>query len=222
MNKYLGFFEGVFYINLDSRTDRKELFEKRAEEVGVVAERISAITPLESEVFPLYQGHNDPQRKFKVGCTLSHQHVIRLAKEKGLKNCLIFEDDCVFLEDYKIEIQKCVDELKDIEWDLFYIGGEPNNHCFRMSDNLYQIKDGGVYTTHAYAINHTFYDAALSISAHHVDTIDILYLNYNQNLRKCILSKKLLAVQDVSYSDLWDTVKDNSQWMINAWEKYIK
>jgi GR25 family glycosyltransferase involved in LPS biosynthesis len=156
-----------------------------------------------------------------MGCTLSHQFVVKMAKENGLKNCLIFEDDCVLLDSYKEQIQLCTDELQNVEWDLFYLGGEPNNYCKSISDNLVQIENGGVYTTHAYAINHTFYDKMLNVKPNQVDTIDILYINYDTHSRKCILSKKLLAVQDKSYSDLWDTITNSTQWMINAYNKYI-
>jgi len=221
MNKYLGYFEGVYYINMDSRTDRKERFEKMAEEFSVPAIRVSALTATDEEAMPLYDGHNDPRRKFKMGCTMSHQSVVRMAKENGLKNCLIFEDDCVLLDSYKEKIQLCADELQNVEWDLFYLGGEPNNYCKPISDNLVQIENGGVYTTHAYAINHTFYDKMLSVKPNQVDTIDILYINYDRNSRKCILSKELLAVQDRSYSDLWDTITNSTQWMINGWNKYV-
>jgi hypothetical protein len=61
----------------------------------------------------------------------------------------------------------------------------------------------------------------LNVKPNQVDTIDILYINYDTHSRKCILSKKLLAVQDKSYSDLWDTITNSTQWMINAYNKYI-
>lgn len=221
MDKYLGYFEGVYFINMDSRVDRKESFETRAEELSIPAKRISAITASDEEATPLYVGHDDYRRKYKIGCTLSHQSIIRMAKENGLKNCLIFEDDCVFLDSYKETIELCVSDLKEIEWDLFYLGGEPNNYCKSISKNLAQIENGGVYTTHAYAINHTFYDKVLNVKPNHIDTIDILYLNYDNTCRKAVLSKTLLAVQDKTYSDLWDTVTDNSQWMVNGWNKFV-
>lgn len=222
MNKYLGYFEGVYYINMDSRVDRKEYFEKQARELNIPAKRISAITATDEQATPLYIGHNDYRRKYKMGCTLSHQSIIQIAKDEGLSNCLIFEDDCVFLDSYKEKIELCVAELKDMEWDLFYLGGEPNNYCKSVSDNLAQIQNGGVYTTHAYAINNTFYDKVLNVNANQVDTIDILYINYNDTVRKAILSKTLLAIQNTTYSDLWDTIIDNSQYIINGWDKYVK
>lgn len=221
MDKYLGYFEAVYYINMDSRVDRKEKFEKSAKELNIPAIRFPAITATDEQATPLYHGHNDPYRKFKMGCTLSHQAIVRKVKEQGLKNCLIFEDDCIFLESYKEKIKDCVEELKNVQWDLFYLGGEPNNYCTPISANLVQIKNGGVYTTHAYAINHTFYDKMLNVSANMVDTIDILYINYEDAFRKCILSKELLAVQDKTRSDLWNTVSNSTEWMINGWNKYV-
>jgi GR25 family glycosyltransferase involved in LPS biosynthesis len=221
MSKYLGYFDAVYYINMDSRIDRKEKFEKVASELNIPAIRFSAITAKDEEALPLYPGHNDPRRKYKMGCTLSHQAIIQIAKNNGYQNCLIFEDDCIFLDKYVEKIQQCVDELKNIDWSLFYLGGQPNNYCKPVSDNLVEIENGGVYATHAYAINHTFYDKVLEIKPTQVDTIDILYLNYNLDVRKCILSKELLAVQDNSYSDLWDVVSNSSQYMIDGWNKYV-
>lgn len=222
MNKYLEYFEGVYYINLDSRTDRKKKFEKMAEEFNIPAIRVSAQVASEDEATPLYIGHVDSRRKFKMGCTMSHQSIVRTAKENGFKNCLIFEDDCVLLDSYKEKIQLCVDELKNIEWDLFYLGGEPNNYCKSISDNLVEIKNGGVYATHAYAINHIFYDKMLSIKPNQIDAIDILYLNcFDSNYRKYVLSKDLLAVQSESYSDLLDITINRTQHLIDGWNKYV-
>jgi GR25 family glycosyltransferase involved in LPS biosynthesis len=96
MDKYLGYFEGVYYINMDSRTDRKERFEKMAEDFNIPAIRVSALTASDDEATPLYNGHNDPRRKFKMGCTLSHQSVVRMAKENGLKNCFYTETEKKF------------------------------------------------------------------------------------------------------------------------------
>lgn len=220
MNKYLNYFDAVYYINMDSRTDRRERFEKMSKEFNVPAIRVSASVVSDEEATPLYEGHNDPRRKFKIGCTLSHQSIVRTAKENGFKNCLVFEDDCVLLDSYKSKIQQCVDELKNIEWDLFYLGGEPNNYCKSISNNLAEMgQDGGVYCAHAYAINNTYYDTVLNFSPNQADVIDLLYLHYHG---RCILSKELLAIQeDNIYSDLRGHKVSSSNVMINAWNKYV-
>jgi GR25 family glycosyltransferase involved in LPS biosynthesis len=221
MNKYLDFFDSVFYINLDSRQDRDIKFKQRAKELDIPAIRVSGIIPEDDQVKPIYDGHVDARRKYKIGCTLSHKEIIQIAKKNELSNCLIFEDDCVFLDTYRSDIEKCINDLKDIEWDLFYMGGQPNNYCVKLTDNLSQIKNGGVYCTHAYAINKSFYDKFLSIDELKIDTIDIALINMSDDYRKAILSKKIMALQDVTYSDLWDAVKDSNDIIIESWNKFV-
>lgn len=60
MAKYLDFFEGVYYINLPSRTDRKALFERRAADLAIPASLFEAITPEPHYVKYLYEGQEDP------------------------------------------------------------------------------------------------------------------------------------------------------------------
>jgi len=71
----------VFYINLDKRTDRREHIEAEFAKYDIEAERFSAIPRPGQGI---------------VGCGLSHLAVIKLAKERGYKNVLIFEDDFEF------------------------------------------------------------------------------------------------------------------------------
>jgi hypothetical protein len=81
-NTIYDYIDHVFYINLDRRTDRRDHIEKTLREYGLDRfERFSAI----SHEFGI------------VGCTKSHQMVYKLAKERGYKNVLIFEDDFEFL-----------------------------------------------------------------------------------------------------------------------------
>lgn len=74
-------FGGVVYINLDKRTDRRNEIEVELDTVGLVYERFSAI---EHPVGML-------------GCFKSHLEVLKLAKTRGWKNVLVFEDDFQFL-----------------------------------------------------------------------------------------------------------------------------
>lgn len=223
MAKFLDFFEGVYYINLPARTDRKALFEGRAAKLGIEATWFEAIVPDPSIVTPLYEGHEDPTRAQKIGCTLSHQAVIREAKRRGLKNVLIFEDDCVFLDGFLEHLTKSVDELRSFEWDLFYIGGEPNNTMEQISENLYTMKtQGGIYTTHAYAVNSCFYDRILEVNPSHISVIDSFLLNLKTHERNLFATAELLAVQDSTFSDIWLYMTDSAQLMRDGWDKYIK
>jgi len=221
MSKFLGYFDDVYYINLDYREDRKKLFEERSLAIGLNAKRFSGIIPKDGEYPVIESNQKDTRRKWKVGCTLSHQAIVREAKERGLQNVLIFEDDCIFLDGFMEKAQNCVNDLKEQEWDLMYFGGQPNQYAKKVTENLGSIENGGVYSTHAYAINHTFYDKMLNITPDFYDTIDILYLNYQSSARKLLVSKEILAVQDSTYSDLWNIIVNSQGYSIRDWNKFI-
>jgi GR25 family glycosyltransferase involved in LPS biosynthesis len=71
----------IFYINLEHRIDRRSEFENEMKIMNLNAERFNAIkcTP------------------GIAGAGYSHLAVLKLAKERGYKNVLIFEDDITFL-----------------------------------------------------------------------------------------------------------------------------
>jgi glycosyl transferase family 25 len=73
--------DGIFYINLDRRTDRRAEFEEECRRMEFEAERFPAIE--DSVGF--------------IGCHKSHLAVLTIARERGLKNILIFEDDFKFV-----------------------------------------------------------------------------------------------------------------------------
>jgi GR25 family glycosyltransferase involved in LPS biosynthesis len=74
---------GIFYINLDRRTDRKEHIELELGKMGITGfERFTAV--------------ERPPGKGIVGCGYSHLSVLKLAKERQYANVLIFEDDFYF------------------------------------------------------------------------------------------------------------------------------
>ena len=73
--------QGIFYINLDHRTDRRKLFEDECTNMGISAEHFSA--------FRTSPGY--------IGCQKSHIEILKIAKERNLENIIIFEDDFKFL-----------------------------------------------------------------------------------------------------------------------------
>jgi len=87
----------IIYINLDKRIDRRTDIEKELNDFGLEYERFQAI---ETPGFGI------------LGCGQSHLAVLKLAKERGYKNILIFEDDFTFLvskEEFENELNKFFD-----------------------------------------------------------------------------------------------------------------
>ena len=70
----------AFFINLDSRPDRKQHVEGQLSALGIPAERFKAIK--------LKNG--------AIGCSMSHIKVLEMAKANDLPHVLIVEDDILF------------------------------------------------------------------------------------------------------------------------------
>lgn len=187
--KIFDYIDAAYYINLDYRVDRKKSFEEQINKINIPVTRFNAIQFKEDEIDNPF---NSIIWHKIIGCALSHQSIIKKAKELNLQNVWILEDDCVFVENFIEKAQKCIDDLKKTEWDMFYFGGELNKKAEPYSDFI--VKINGVYGAHSYLVNHTFYDTLLNIPFTQ-GPIDIVYLNYNESLKKFYLSKELLCLQ---------------------------
>ena len=96
----------IFYINLDRRTDRRDLIEMDLAKIGLNAERFPGI-PFEPGI---------------VGCGKSHLAVMKMAKERGYKNVLILEDDFTFLvskEELDVALEKFFSNVKEYDVCMF-------------------------------------------------------------------------------------------------------
>jgi len=206
------FFDKVFYINLDSRPDRKEKIEALFEKYKIKAERFSAITLTAEQNKQLIEDgctFRDEYRPmhclYTKACALSHMSVILRAKLMRYKNVLVFEDDVVFAENILIELAKSLEDLRKQErWDMFYIGCNPLKYK-KVTNNL--AKSLYSLTAHAYAVNAHFYDTILGLDFKRVPCIDMLYASTagNTNL---YMAMKNLAWQDAGYSTLEETDVD--------------
>jgi GR25 family glycosyltransferase involved in LPS biosynthesis len=138
----------IFYINLDKRTDRKEEIENELKRMDLTAERYPAIYTPNSGI---------------VGCGYSHLNVLKLAKERGYKNVLIFEDDFEFIVS-KEEFNKTIQNFFDTttKYDvcmLSYIVQEfeevPNNSI------VCRILNG--QTASGYIVNGSYLDVLIDL-----------------------------------------------------------
>ena len=78
--------DGIVYINLDHRIDRKELIESEFERLRISSEKIHC----RSAVYNQLNGTK--------GCLLSHIQSLTYAIEKGWEAVLILEDDIIFTQ----------------------------------------------------------------------------------------------------------------------------
>jgi len=96
----------VVYINLQKRADRQQHIESLLSEYDIKAQRFEAI----EHQHGLY------------GCGQSHLEVLKLARDSGWKNVLIFEDDIIFSESSR-DFHKNIERLfaEGPEFDVFML-----------------------------------------------------------------------------------------------------
>jgi len=209
------YFDGGFYINLDSRIDRKESFEKQIKNIGISIERFPAKILTEDDVAP-----NGKDWHIKLSPTYSHFSAISEAKQRGWKNCLIFEDDATFHEKFSEKIKYCIPFLRESKWDMFYMGGMPFNKCENVNEYVSVCND--VYESHAYAINHTFFDQVIS-SSYTDGMIDNFYLHRcHEEQINCYIANELLVWQNSSVSSVFGEVDKSKTYYEKAYDTWIR
>jgi len=105
-------FDGIVYLNLARRPDRRKQIEQELEKLAVPKEKFYRI-----------EAHLDELNGTR-GCVLSHLDALSLALEEGWESILILEDDCLFIKDLE-KINTYIDGFFDHfgeNWDVFFLG----------------------------------------------------------------------------------------------------
>lgn len=229
MNNPFDFFDNIFCINLDERQDRwKEcchIFNKY--EMMHKIERFSA----------LKFTHQDPRlmkAMGQIGCSMSHFGVIKKAKQNGLNNFLVLEDDFCFEYDQKIlfdKINSCISQLPS-DWDMFYLGGNLDSSygkhpIEKYSDNLFKLNS--CHTTHAFAVNNKLYDIILKDEPNNetlpewynkYTVIDVYFSKNILSQNNCYISNPILSLQRPGFSNIEHNNYDYRAWMLQNFSDF--
>jgi len=131
----------VFYINLESRPDRKTYVENQLKQIGITcANRFNAIK--------LPNG--------ALGCSMSHLKCLEIARTNNWDHVLIVEDDITFLN--PTLFVKQMNEFLAIHkvWDVTLIGGNNMPPYKKVDDTC--IKVSKCQTTTGYIVKSHYYD----------------------------------------------------------------
>jgi len=134
------FIDKIIYINLDHRTDRRDLIEKFFQEGNMSSDKIIRFSAIKKD-------------KAETGILESHTQVLRMAKKEGWKNVLILEDDLqwINLESGHQQLAELVSKPK---WDVIMLCGWYKEYKFpRIYDSL---------NCGAYLVNGQYYDTLLA------------------------------------------------------------
>lgn len=196
-------FPFILFINLDSRPDRLLESRKEFEKLSINPIRVAG---------KVFDGTNNPQHNAIMGCTLSHIHCLRMAKEAKC-NVLIFEDDIKFVNNYNAIIPNALEELDKSDWNMMYFGANILKPFNQVS--TYLAKLTWAQSTHAYGVNYKFIDTLLSIiPEHQIFPLDLAYTHFVVPKYNCyITAPQMVAVQRDSYSDIEGTMANYESYL---------
>lgn len=188
------YFEEIYCINLDHRTDRWGLAQGEFEKLGIKdrVQRFSAIK------------HEDG----RVGIIKSNLEIIKIARQKNLKNVLVFEDDVKFIFENQplLNLEKAIIQSKNFKWKLFYLGANTHSKLIKVSNNLILLKNA--FAVHSMAYNQSIYDKFISYATKvdkiksQIDILDVWLANEVQLKEVTLMVNPLLTTQRESYSDI--------------------
>jgi GR25 family glycosyltransferase involved in LPS biosynthesis len=192
-----------YYINLDSREDRRNYFELLRKHIPLLGgcERFSAIS------------HTNGA----IGCGLSHIECLTKCLEKDSEICMIIEDDLCFFNQEKLtqfqELMKDETILNNSSWDIIVLtprGDDISGDTIMEEKGFRRIRNN--QTTTGYIIRKRFISKLIENLKECVDfmlkgensniyAID-QYWKHLQDIYEFYYFKKVFAGQLPSYSDI--------------------
>jgi glycosyl transferase family 25 len=196
----------AFYINLDSRPDRKQHIENQLTTIGIPAERFNAIK--------LSNG--------ALGCSMSHLQIVEMAKKNAWSHVLIMEDDIKFLqpEVFISQFNKFLETNKT--FDVVLIAGNNMPPFTNVDDTC--VKVTRCQTTTGYLVQSHYFDTLIHNYRKGIEkliknpTDQVLYALdrfwfHIQEKHYWYLIIPLTVVQRAGYSDIEKRATDYTQRM---------
>jgi GR25 family glycosyltransferase involved in LPS biosynthesis len=188
-----------FYINLESRKDRKEHVETQLESIGIkdVVKRFNAIR--------LPNG--------ALGCSFSHLKCIETARENKWEHVLIVEDDIHFL-DFSLFVQQINQFFnnKKNEFDVVLLAGNNMPPYKKIDDTCVQVSQ--CQTTTGYIVLSHYFDIIIENmregiknlikepSNHGLYAIDKFWFRLQQQNKWYLIIPLTVTQREGDYSDI--------------------
>lgn len=178
--------DGIIYINLDHRTDRKNLIESELHRIGVPNEKVYRL----SAIYDRFNGTR--------GCLLSHIQALNLAIDKGWEKVLILEDDVLFIKKLKdLEGQLAYFfEVTNKEWDVFFLGGGYREKKSTPWEGIDQIYNS--WCAHAYIVHRPY-----------LEKIKACFLSSSEMIKDHFFNNQSLIY---SLDQVWRVLQRSDRW----------
>lgn len=127
----------IYYINLASRTDRRDFMEEQFARLGLEATRIEAVTPADipAEDIARYSDNTRPtfRKPNQLGCSMSHQKAWSAMLDAGDERAVIMEDDALL----SASLPDFLADLDEVSFDLLRF--ERSSRKVRMLPAVYHV-----------------------------------------------------------------------------------
>lgn len=187
------YFDAVYVINLDRRTDRMERLDLQLKKLGIEYEKVSAVDAKAEGIQPQTAGK------------LSHQSVI---SQLNTSKALILEDDALFVDDFQQRFDEVMPDLPN-DWDVFYLGVllQPNiGKLVQVNKHWHrQVMSVGM---HAYCVNPDKTDYFAQELNKYDGWVDVCF-RLLASKTKAYVAQPNLVTQFPSFSDLRLTEVDD-------------
>jgi GR25 family glycosyltransferase involved in LPS biosynthesis len=188
----------VFYINLESRQDRKAHIERQLKLVGF-------------HKFERFDAIKMPNGNGRIGCSMSHIKCLEIAKERNYSHILICEDDTLFTRPalFKTQLNKFLE--KRHSWDVVLFAGNNIPPYERIDETCICVSK--CQTTTCYLVNSCYFDKLIANMKEgvtklmnepnrHIDYAIDKYWFKLQHMDNWFLITPLTVVQREDYSDI--------------------
>jgi GR25 family glycosyltransferase involved in LPS biosynthesis len=210
--------DGGFYINLDSRIDRKEKVEQQLSKFNITGvQRMPAVI-----------------KGQYAGCGESHKNIIKTAIANNMKSVLVFEDDFYIMDppsdgfkpteqtftDLFIDI---LDQADTVDWDVLFFGTILHSPLDRVTKNLGKIKSAK--SAHAFIIKESLYEYILNWSYEQYDQLDHYFYTTLQKSHTFLTTHPALINHGHPNEDFSDLLKRNTTYyyyLLSTYQEFCK
>lgn len=190
-----------YVINMQTRLDRLDLFEKEAQMMfDTEVERQEGI------VIPDGPARRTTSVRALMGCAHSHLSIIAEAKRRGFPHVLVMEDDCYFPAGEKAR-EHMERVFKNVPDDFHLAMGGVYQARMTEPANGDWLKIAGFSSTHFYVVAARAYDRILR-GYEQGKHIDRWYSDFSK--MNIYVPKLMFAIQRIGYSDNVKRVVDYS------------
>jgi hypothetical protein len=196
---YSLWFDHIYYINLEKRTDRRQTMEEQLQKWNLTATRVIALDGSALKWSAVHGIESMYWNTRSLGYCVSYRVALLDADQKYNK-VLILDDDAAFTDDFDV-VLNCAGKTLPKDWRMLYFGGNhgENIPTTGYGDNLMRLH--GSYSSHAIILNKTCYAHFLDFLRTPYGPLDVYFSVYHRFF-PCYVTVPRIAYQAPGYSDI--------------------